>query len=281
MSLTDMVIMPGVDYQAVCDAVREKTGGTEIIKSGDMAELIRGIKTGGGDEDWHNDGDTYIWIELPEGKTTPLLGCTFQNGGVVDWGDGATDTVSSANIRNLQHNYEKPGRYVIKLQADDGSITPWYSTTSSIGAILLTDPRYTTSPTSTGPSHVYRNAIKKIEVGRAVKTLPKYVFNDARGLSAISILEGATTIDQYAFRMCYGLTYVDIHGCPDIKANAFYQCYSLAKLRFRSATPPSAVSGAFTGITTDCVISVPVGALEAYKAASYYLPSSTYTYIEE
>lgn len=47
MSLTDMVIMPGADYQAACDAIREKTGDTESIKSGAMAEAIRGIQSGG------------------------------------------------------------------------------------------------------------------------------------------------------------------------------------------------------------------------------------------
>ena len=48
MSLTDMVIMPGVDYLDACNAVREKTGGTAPIKSGEMGGLIRSISSGGG-----------------------------------------------------------------------------------------------------------------------------------------------------------------------------------------------------------------------------------------
>lgn len=47
MSLTDMVIMPGSHYQAICDAVRAKTGGTDILKSGDLAAAIAGIAAGG------------------------------------------------------------------------------------------------------------------------------------------------------------------------------------------------------------------------------------------
>lgn len=46
MSLTEMVLMPGADYQAACDAIREKTETTDLIKSGQMADAIRGI-TGG------------------------------------------------------------------------------------------------------------------------------------------------------------------------------------------------------------------------------------------
>lgn len=51
MALTEMVIMPGEDYQAICDSVRAKTGGTELLKSGEVAPAIDGIKIG---------------IELPE-----------------------------------------------------------------------------------------------------------------------------------------------------------------------------------------------------------------------
>ena len=47
MSLTDMVIMPGSHYQAICDAVRAKTGGTAVLKSGDLAAVISGIAGGG------------------------------------------------------------------------------------------------------------------------------------------------------------------------------------------------------------------------------------------
>lgn len=43
MSLTDFVIMPGADYQDACDAIREKTGGADAIKSGDLGAAIRGI----------------------------------------------------------------------------------------------------------------------------------------------------------------------------------------------------------------------------------------------
>lgn len=40
MALTDYVIMPGADYQALCDKIREKTGKTGAIKSGDLVTEI-------------------------------------------------------------------------------------------------------------------------------------------------------------------------------------------------------------------------------------------------
>lgn len=33
--MTDYAVMPYADYEAACTAVREKTGGTEPIKSGE------------------------------------------------------------------------------------------------------------------------------------------------------------------------------------------------------------------------------------------------------
>lgn len=44
MALTKMVIMPGEDYQAICDSVRAKTGGTKLLKSGEVAPAIDGIE---------------------------------------------------------------------------------------------------------------------------------------------------------------------------------------------------------------------------------------------
>ena len=46
MSLTDNVVMPGLHYKAICDAVRLKTGDTALLKSGEIAPLIRSLSSG-------------------------------------------------------------------------------------------------------------------------------------------------------------------------------------------------------------------------------------------
>lgn len=58
MALTDYVIMPGQDYEDACDAIRAKTGKTDLIKSGEMATEIESISGGGGDN---------IVVALPAG----------------------------------------------------------------------------------------------------------------------------------------------------------------------------------------------------------------------
>lgn len=44
--LTDYIIMPGDHYQAACDKIRERTGKTDMIRSGDMATEIDNIPRG-------------------------------------------------------------------------------------------------------------------------------------------------------------------------------------------------------------------------------------------
>lgn len=44
--MTDYVLMPGTHYQDICQAVREKTGKEALLRSGELADEIRGM-TGG------------------------------------------------------------------------------------------------------------------------------------------------------------------------------------------------------------------------------------------
>lgn len=43
MALTDQVLMPGSDYQAICDATRNLTGKTETLKSGDISTELETV----------------------------------------------------------------------------------------------------------------------------------------------------------------------------------------------------------------------------------------------
>ena len=42
--MTDQVLMPGADYLAICNAVRALTGGKAVLKSGDIAGVLAGVK---------------------------------------------------------------------------------------------------------------------------------------------------------------------------------------------------------------------------------------------
>lgn len=48
--MSEYVVMPASDWQGICDATRSKTGTTDLLKSGEVAEAIEGIQTGGGED---------------------------------------------------------------------------------------------------------------------------------------------------------------------------------------------------------------------------------------
>lgn len=101
MTLTDYVIMPSADYKAACDAIREKTGKTENIKSGELAPEISSISGGGSSDDVR-----YV---------------TFMNGNTVLYkkpvavGDDCVDVVTKGLVTTptkestVQYNYTYSG----------------------------------------------------------------------------------------------------------------------------------------------------------------------------
>lgn len=64
--MTDMVIMPGSHYQAICDAVRAKTGDTAALRSGELAAAITAA-SGGQTERGSFVTDSTLSISIPCG----------------------------------------------------------------------------------------------------------------------------------------------------------------------------------------------------------------------
>lgn len=65
MGLTDYVLMPGSDYQALCDKIREKTGKTDLIKSGDLAAELDNIAGTSDDVRYVTfmNGEDTLWVK--------------------------------------------------------------------------------------------------------------------------------------------------------------------------------------------------------------------------
>ena len=61
--MSEYAYMPFSDYEDACDAIRAKTGESGLIKSGDMANAIAAIPSGGGDFPWD-------WLEVATGSFT-------------------------------------------------------------------------------------------------------------------------------------------------------------------------------------------------------------------
>ena len=173
-----------------------------------------------------SDGKTRLYIELEEGRLSPILQL-YPNGTVtIDWGDGsAPDTLtgtSTSTIRSQQHVYGSAGKYVITIDVvGEVEINGLQSSTK-----LLVK----STENATGINVVYSNSIKYVNVGNNIK-LGNYAFSCCYSLSSITIPDTVTSIGSSAFYNCYSLTSVTI---PDtvtsISGSAFSSCYSLTSV---------------------------------------------------
>ena len=127
-----------------------------------------------------DDGKTRIYIHLEEGRTSPVLG-VCPNGTVdIDWGDGTvhdtlTGSDTSTAVYTSAHSYAAPGDYVIQL-----------TVTGSMGfgsnGLLV----YTSN--SDDRNSVYRNAIRKVELGSGVTSIGDGAFSACFGIARLYFL---------------------------------------------------------------------------------------------
>ena len=177
-----------------------------------------------------DDGTTRIYITLQEGRTSPMLGVCPNGIVIVDWGDGTeSDVLTGTDISTVQwtpnHEYTKPGDYVIRLTVD-GTMGLAGSSSANAYACIL---RY--GPNSDKRNTAYQNAIQKIELGNGVTRIGGYAFYYCYSLASITIPNGVTYIGGNAFYYCTSLASITFpDGVTSIPDNAFYYCYSLASI---------------------------------------------------
>ena len=127
------------------------------------------------------------------------------------------------------------------------------------------------------------SSLEEINLPDGITDIGPYMCYKCYALTSITIPNEVTTIGDYAFHVCRVATKISIpKNVTSIGSQAFGSCCSVVKIRFEGTTPPTVSSNtAFFNFPTDCIISVPVGSLEAYKTATNYPDPNTYTYVEE
>lgn len=169
-----------------------------------------------------DDGKTRVYIHLEQGRTSPMLG-VCPNGTVdVDWGDGtAHDTLTGTSTSTVKwtpkHAYAAPGDYVIKLTVTGSMGFYGNSSTNQYSGLL----RYTSG--GDVRNSVYRNAIKKVEIGSSVTSIGDYAFQTCNCLANITIPDGVTSIGVGAFISNVSLANINIPDGVTIIGNAMFQ----------------------------------------------------------
>lgn len=173
-----------------------------------------------------SDGNTRIYIELPEYGTSPYLGIGVSGTITINWGDNSQEDtmtgVTASTRQMIQHNYSSSGKYVITITPSDENTQIGFSGAgSNVGCFVLSNNMTASSTRNTNT--VYKFAIKKIEVGSGLTYLSDNVFYKAEGLETMnfpSYMRRNIGGDN-AFCTCsmlkaiilpYGVTYVPAAG---------------------------------------------------------------------
>ncbi len=107
------------------------------------------------------------------------------------------------------------------------------------------------------PWYNYRSSIKKVVINNGVTSIGDYAFLNCKGLTSITIPNSVTSIGSYAFSSCRGLTSITIpNSVTSIGDMAFYYCTGLT-----SVTIPNSVTSignyVFSGCTGLTSIEIP------------------------
>jgi len=318
--MADMVVMPKADWVNTLDAIRAKTGSSDLLKSGEVAAAVEGIQTGGGGataqegditfydydgtiryswtldqlaaatelpagpehdglvfQEWNwslenlkatnrkmnvgatyttDDGTTRVYIHLQEGRTSPMMGLGVNGTVTVDWGDGTTpDTLTGTSVSTTvwtpTHEYAAPGDYVIRLTVDGTMGFVGTSTSNQYSCIL----RYSSS--TDARNTVYRNAVRKIEIGNGVTSIGASAFQACYTLAYITMPKSLTSIGSYTFNGCFLLASITIpDSVTSIGNSAFTSCYTLASITIPDSV--TSISGyAFYFCNTLASITIP------------------------
>ena len=95
---------------------------------------------------------------------------------------------------------------------------------------------------------------------------PWYNYLDV--IKEVVIPDGVTEIGSYSFSNCINLTNIKFPGSiEEIGYGAFENCSGLASITCEAMTPPYINSSVFENVDKSIPLYVPVGAVEAYKAA--------------
>jgi len=176
-----------------------------------------------------DDGETRIYVELVEGALNPRIGFKqdIANSMWIDWGDGSAlehSDVSDGEIVSIEHQYEKPGNYVICLIPEEGA------TFTFVGDAYSTKILHKTTDNNNG-NRVYGNTIKKIELGRGITEFTGRCFN-SMSLESVTV-PAEVTVFNTAFQGCYALKVITFpKGVSSLPSYAMRDARQIKRILF-------------------------------------------------
>lgn len=216
MALTDYVIMPGADYQAICDKIRDKTGKVDPIKSGDLVGEIDSIIGGGGGNE---DGLVTRSLTSYTNNTADSIGITaFYN--YQQLTDVSFLNVTHCNARAFEGCSGLISANIPRLQTADDRTFNGCSSLATVEFPELTEVVNSMFYQCYGLSGANFPVANKINA---------YAFYGCKSLTDINI-PSATAIDTEAFNGCSSLVSAVFPVLEVIGTRGFYKCSKLSSL---------------------------------------------------
>ncbi|MGM9838417.1 MAG: leucine-rich repeat protein [Paludibacteraceae bacterium] len=121
--------------------------------------------------------------------------------------------------------------------------------------------------------------ITDLVIPNGVTSIKNYAFDNCYGLTSVIIPESVTSIGKSAFYGCTELTSITIpNSVTWIGDYAFSYCTGLTSITCKAITPSACGDSVFYNISGDVSVHVPCGSLEAYQTADLW---SEFTDIQE
>lgn len=113
------------------------------------------------------------------------------------------------------------------------------------------------------------SGLTKATLPAGIKEIPENTFYSCEALTDVNVPEGVETIGGMAFSGCSALTELTLPASlKTVGMMAFGDCSGMKKLIVKAETVPTAESMAFEGMDYNaCTLYVPIGKVDAYKAA--------------
>lgn len=155
-------------------------------------------------------------------------------------------------------------------------------------------PLYKSLPSNSGPTLLYNDEeLVNIEIPEGIERIGEYSFAFCDKLKSVKLSSTITNIGNHAFEYCSQLNNVQLSSnTKQIRSYAFYKCSSLVSIDFPQSLseigtyafngcnslnnitahwnePITVSSNAFTNISSDCNLYIPIGTATKYSSAGW------------